>query len=94
MLTYQSSFLWFDPTLTQVYDLQMFNVQKKKIRKTSNNIQNTTQKTNKKEKLIIQFDVNTAIGLADSPGATLVIFDNMGWYCDIFIHQRQFQIVP
>ena len=31
------------------------------------------------------FDVNTAIRLADPPGATLVIhvLDNLGWYCDI-----------
>jgi hypothetical protein len=35
--------------------------------------------------LIMLFDVNTAIRLADPPGATLVIhvLDNLGWYCDI-----------
>ena len=34
--------------------------------------------------------MNTAILLADLPGATLVIHDNIGWYCDVtnvFIHQ-------
>ena len=47
-----------------------------------------------------KFDVNTAILLADPSGpigATLVILDNLGWYCevaDIFICQRQIQIVP
>jgi hypothetical protein len=35
-----------------------------------------------KQQLIILFDVNTAIRLADPPGATLVILDNLGWYCD------------
>jgi hypothetical protein len=47
--------------------------------------------------VIIKFDVNTAIWLVDPPGATLVIFDNLGLYCDfanIFIRQRQIQIVP
>ena len=29
-------------------------------------------------KIIIKFDVNTAIWLADPPGATLVIHDNQG----------------
>ena len=45
---------------------------------------------------IIKFDVNTAIWLVDPPGATLVILDNLGWYCDvanIFLHQRHIQIV-
>ena len=43
------------------------------------------------------FTVNNAIWLVDPPGATLVILDNLGWYCDIdkiFIRQRQIQIVP
>ena len=46
---------------------------------------------------IIEFDVNTAIWLADLPGTTMVINDNLGWYCDvanIFIRQGQIQIVP
>jgi hypothetical protein len=45
---------------------------------------------------LILFDVNTAIWLADPPEEKLVIFDNLGWYCDvtnIFICQRQVQIV-
>ena len=45
----------------------------------------------------IQFDVNTAIWLADPPGATMVILDNLGRYCDVtnmFIRQRQIQKVP
>jgi hypothetical protein len=40
--------------------------------------------------------VNTAIWLADKPEATLVILDNMGWYCDVankLIRQQQIQIV-
>jgi hypothetical protein len=35
--------------------------------------------------------------LADPPGSTLVILDNLVWYCDvtnIFIRQQQIQIVP
>jgi hypothetical protein len=39
----------------------------------------------------------TGIWLADLPGATTVILDNLSWYCDvtnIFICQRQIQIVP
>jgi hypothetical protein len=49
---------------------------------------------------IILFDVNTqctAIWLADLPIENLVKLDNLGWYCDvtnIFIRQRQIQIVP
>jgi len=41
--------------------------------------------------------VNTAILLADLPGATFVIQDNLAWYCDVanvFIHKRLIQIVP
>jgi hypothetical protein len=41
--------------------------------------------------------VNIAICLTDPPGATVVILDNLGLYCDvanIFIRQRQIQIVP
>ena len=41
--------------------------------------------------------MNTGIWLADLPGATTVILDNLSWYCDvtnIFICQRQIQIVP
>jgi hypothetical protein len=44
----------------------------------------------------VLFELNTTIWLADSPGATLVILDNLGCYCDIaniFIHRRQIQIV-
>ena len=47
--------------------------------------------------LIIQVDVNTAVWLIDPPGATLIIYDNLGWYCEvanIFIRQLQIQIVP
>jgi hypothetical protein len=47
--------------------------------------------------VIMYFDVNATIWLADPPRATLVILDNVGWYCDvnnIFIRQRQIQIVP
>ena len=33
--------------------------------------------------VIILFDVNTAIWLADMPGTTLIILDNLGWYCDV-----------
>ena len=46
---------------------------------------------------IIKIDVNTAIWLVDPPKATFVILDRLGWYCDfanIFILQRQIQIVP
>jgi len=41
--------------------------------------------------------VNAAISLTDPPGATLVILDNLGWYCNVanaFIRRRQIQIVP
>jgi len=30
---------------------------------------------------IIQFDVNTAVWLADPPRATLVMLHKLGWYC-------------
>jgi hypothetical protein len=48
-------------------------------------------------KSIGTFVVNTAIWLAYLPGATLVIHNNLGWYCDVakvFIRHRQIQIVP
>jgi hypothetical protein len=32
---------------------------------------------------LIWFDVNTAIWLAGPSGVTLVILDNLDWYCDI-----------
>ena len=40
--------------------------------------------------------MNTAIRLADPPGATLFILDKLGWYCDVvnmYIRQRQNHIV-
>ena len=46
---------------------------------------------------IIQFDVNTAIWLADPSREKIVILDNLIWFCDvanIFICQQQIQIVP
>ena len=27
--------------------------------------------------------MNTAIWLADPPGATLAVLDNLGWYCEV-----------
>ena len=41
--------------------------------------------------------MNTVIRLVDPQKATLVILDNLGWYCDvanIFIRQRQSKTVP
>ena len=43
------------------------------------------------------FHVITTIWLTEPPKATLVILDNLGWHSDvanIFIRQRQIQIVP
>ena len=40
--------------------------------------------------------MNTAIWLADLPGATTIIHDNLNWYCDvanIFIWKWQIQII-
>jgi hypothetical protein len=38
-------------------------------------------------KVIIKFAVKTTIWLAYPPGATLVILDNLGWYCDLAVYQ-------
>jgi hypothetical protein len=49
------------------------------------------------QEIIIYFDVNTAIWLAGLLGETLVIQDNLGWYCDVtnvFILHRHIQIFP
>jgi hypothetical protein len=48
--------------------------------------------------LIIWFDMNTAIRLADPTGEKIVILDNLCWYCDITNNNifilLQIQIVP
>ena len=47
--------------------------------------------------VIIWFDVNTVILLADPPGEKLIMLDNLGWYYDVtnvLICQSQIQIVP